>query len=145
MRGKSTTLDWPAQERHGQYEQWLADAVGCTKEHEFERAIGLLNRVAEVTDYRFKSLSDSASQAVAKVRDLKTRAEQSRDDAMARAKTAQEQGDNATVIQLLEGIPSKLLGDDGKRILAKVRAYVGERTALEAEVRDGITAKNCKK
>lgn len=135
-------LEKAFQERHDQYEHWLSDAVGCTKQHEFERAIGLLNRVAEVTDYRFKGLSDNAGRAVAKVQDLKARAEQSRDDAIARAKAAQEQGDNATVIQLLEGIPATLLGDDGKRILAKARAHIGERTALETEVREGITAKN---
>lgn len=135
-------LERALQERHGQYEQWLADAVSCTREHGFDRAIGLLNRVAELTDYRFKSLADSASEAVAKVQDLKAHMRQLRDDAMARAKTAQEQGDDATVIRVLEDIPPKLLGDDGERILTRARAYVGERTALEAEVRDGITAKN---
>ncbi|MGI9473260.1 MAG: pilus assembly protein PilM [Rubripirellula sp.] len=135
-------LEQAFQLRHARYEKCLADAVESTKRNDFDRAVSLLGSVAEVSDYRFQALAKSASAAVEKVQGLRARAEQNRDDTMAKANTAIKQGDKASVIQLLESIPAALISDEATKLLSRLKSHFSERTALEDELKEAISAKD---
>ena len=135
-------LEKSIQQRQRELEQWLTEAVSSTKEGDFERALGLLSRVARVTDYRFKTVIENAKTAITKVKMLQTRAENNRDEIMAKAKLAIDQGDNPSAIRLLESLPVNMISEESKKTLTRMKHQAGEQTELEREVRDAIAEKD---
>lgn len=127
--------------KHEQHQQSMTQAVASSKEHDFEHAYHLLNNIAQLKDFRFAEAADNAAKAIEKVNLLRSRSETLAQQNLARGKQAFDDGDHAEVVRLLESIPSRLMSDDAKKILSKVKSYVEEVEALENEARKAVSGK----
>lgn len=137
-----TELDVALAKRGQQYETWLADAVKAAQSHEYDRSIGLLNRVAQVKDYRFAKTIDSAKNAIEKVTDLQKRTQATVDKAVELAREALDRDDKAEVVRQLQNLPPILLSVDANEMLNRVRAFTNQIKSLDGELKEAIAQKN---
>ncbi len=127
---------------HEQHEQLLRNAVVAAKEYDFDHSIQLLQRVASLRDYRFKEASNNAKQAITKIEAMRDRANTSMQQSLTRAKAEYDQGNQVEVVQILESVPARLLSDDAKKLLSRVKTYTAGVSDLEASVKSGIANQN---
>lgn len=125
-----------------QYETWLAKAVDATKSHEYEEALSLLSRVAEVTDHRFKDLAGNAAKAVEKVTKI---AGQTRTQVQQRIDAAHQRhdaGDRAGVIDLLKLVPANLMTEEASQLLSRNQTFLEQQAALRIDLQSAIATKD---
>lgn len=127
---------------HQQHEAWNRAAVAAAKECDFDHAIGLLQRMSELTDYRYKEAANAAANAVEKIEKMRDRAFESAEQAIAQAEVEREQGNHEEVIRLLKQVPQKLLSPEAKASLASAESYLSEVTVLDDSLRKGITERD---
>ena len=135
-------LEKAVEELHEQHRQWLGDAVASAKAYDFDHAMILVQRVAGITDYRFREAAQNATVAAEKITAMRDRATDNANRLLASAKAEFSNGNHMQVVRLLESIPERMLGDEAKKILSRVRSYTSEVTELDEGVRAAIADKN---
>ena len=135
-------LEKANQQRYQRYEKKLTEAVKQTKLHEYEHALDLLENIRNLNDYRFRLVTEQAASATSKIKKLRDRTAEDALRRISESKTAAANNDNATVVRLLENVPSVLLDTESKIILQRANAKVSETRILQDELRTAISEKN---
>lgn len=125
-----------------EYQKKLVDAVEAAREYEFEHAVGILTPVSVLSDYRFKDAAEKARQAIVKIKAMRARAVATAEETLARAKVEGDNGNELAVVRLLESIPPKMLGENGKKLLASTKSRVSEQSELSSALQSAMEAKN---
>ncbi|MCC9644148.1 pilus assembly protein PilM [Rhodopirellula sp. JC740] len=129
-------------QRLTEQETKLTDAVTAAKEHEYERALAILNRLAQNNDYRFQSLRDQAAAAKEKVEVLQEKVHSKANQRIAAAKEAHAQNNLSAAVKLLAQVPENLLDDESKRIRQSSQVHLDQLRALQSELQQCLEEKN---
>jgi Tfp pilus assembly PilM family ATPase len=117
-------------------------ALEHAKQYDYDRAIAVLERLVELTDYRFKEASADAAKAIDKIQALRDRNQAAARAATAKALDAFEKGHIREIVQILGSVPSKLLDRNAQKLLARAQSVTAERTSLESSLRQTVAAKD---
>ena len=123
-------------------EQSLVDALNDTKQHCYDAAISRLKRLAADPDYRFSHLAASANTAIGKIEQLRDSTMARVAEAKAAAAVAAQRGDKLEIQRLLRNVPSQLLDEDSRSLLAKSQAFTSETQSLQDELKAAAADKN---
>ena len=128
--------------REDQFIEWMANAVAEAKQHRFDIAISLLDRVRTSTGYRHTELGKSAEAAIDKVRKLRDSTVGAADDLQSQAKAAFESDDLAQAVALLKRVPKNLLSEESQQLYGKCSTFLEQVSALTAEVQSAMKARD---
>ena len=123
------------------YDDALAEAVAAARRYDFDHAIALISPAASNKDYRYQDNASQAAQAIEKIETMKVRAVASADEALVRAKAEFDKGNQVEVVRLLEAVPDRLLSENAKKILARVKSYTSEVDELANSLKEAIAQK----
>jgi hypothetical protein len=135
-------LDASLQARHDRHEELMADAVQAAREYDYHHALALLQKLATLKDYRFRETAEHAEEAISKIEIMRDRAAASAQKALARSKVEFDNGNHTEVVRLLEAVPARLVDEDAKTLLARVKSYAAEVTDLATSLSAAIEQKN---
>lgn len=130
------------QKRVAMMEQMLVDSVAAAKNHQYDESLGLLERVLAKSDHRLANLQNQAATAKQKIEILQEKMLADRNDRVARAQQAANDGNHVVVIQTLGDLPDALLDNDSRSLLAGAKQFVDEVQALETETQESINRKD---
>ncbi|MEO9591675.1 pilus assembly protein PilM [Rhodopirellula bahusiensis] len=130
------------EKRIAEQETKLADAVTAAKNHEYDRALGLLTLLAKNSDYRFRSVQEQAVAAKGKVENLQEKVNTQANQRIAAAKEAHAQNDLSTAVKLLAQVPENLLDEDSRRIRQSSQVHLDQLKALHSELQQCLEEKS---
>ena len=114
-----------------QYNDYMTKAVQAAKESDFETSLGLLGRVAEINDFRFRQSAKAADKALAQVKVLREKSIAIADQKIAEAKVAHQTGQFGDVVRILKGLPSNLMSEEVCKLYLESKTFVEELKSLE--------------
>lgn len=120
----------------------LSDAVAAAKNHEYDRAIGLLNLLTKSSDYRFQALREHAVAAKSKVENLQEKVHTQANQRIAAAKEAHAQKNLATAVKLLAQVPENLLDEEARLIRQSSQVHLDQLKALQSELQQCLVEKS---
>lgn len=130
------------QKREDRYKEWMTTALSLSKQYEFDRAIDLFGRVAEVTDFRFKQSAEDSKKAIKKIQQLRERFNNSVQQATERATLELEKGNHREAVKYLKSVPSNLLSEEFQQTLRQAASHVEKSSDLENELREALERKD---
>ncbi len=140
--GCGTDLQLKRENQRQQFEKWLVDSIEATKISDFERAIGLLQRVASNTDYRYAEISQQAAAAIPKVEKLQAQRLQAVADLVTRSEAALSAGDKASVVEMLSRVPEAMRTPEIRQMLDGCSTFVGQVQSLEQVLQEKLADKD---
>lgn len=124
------------------FDGFLASAVTATKASDFEHALGLLSRVAELEDFRFAESASAASNAIKQVTRMREQSEAIAKERISQAILADKEGRVRDAVQLLSEVPEKQLDDDARTVLQRNRTFIDQVTNLEKDFTEASKSKD---
>ncbi|WP_149752762.1 pilus assembly protein PilM [Rubripirellula obstinata] len=140
--GCGADLDQIVAKKQKQYDEDLASAVAAAKEFEFETSLGLLQRVAEIQDFRFRASAEAAQKAVSRVVELQEKTTSATTAKVAQALAHHQAGELSDVVRLLKDVPSKLLDEETRKIYVQSAGVIEQLKSLEQEFSAASRDKN---
>lgn len=134
-------LEAVLKERRQKHQQYMADAVSAAREARFDRALGLLGRIAKNEDYRFADDVQKAGRAIEKIQQLQANAEAEIEEVLTKANQAYQSGDQPLTAQLLGTIPESMMTAEVKELLGKVQKFSKQLKRLDQDLRAAIAQK----
>ena len=130
------------QKRVEEVQGWMGEAVQHAKIYEYDQALTYLHRASKIEDYRFGKLTEQAKLATKKVRGLQSEALATVKATTEQAKQAIKDDHKADAARLLQQIPEKLRDDEIKNLLASCIQFLGQESALVADLQASIREKD---